>query len=348
MIAFAAQCGSATIRSAADAEALRKSCSTVDGTITIQGSLSESISLDGVRVITGNLTGGGCDLSPSPANSSINLLSSTLTTIQGDLSLGCVPALTNISFPNLRTVDGAFYLVNYDHLTYLDITNLDSVGYFHLRVPTLTTMLHNELRNVTGAYGSKRVLVEQTSLASVDSLFQNPLDIGDSPAGAVTDYWTLKRLTHLTFGFSRAGSLDVGGVGNLSVTLGGPKTTNMVLSNMTFLSGVAGLARSSKLANLTIDTVMLNGHNNFTDLLLPIDSMSNLLVGEEPTLTRLELPPQAVNYTNFSFWAQSCPNLNLSSQFTTNTDGTTRQTWYWPQKNMNDIFVDGNVATPFL
>ncbi|KAH8124760.1 hypothetical protein LI328DRAFT_124850 [Trichoderma asperelloides] len=350
--AFAAQCGSATIYSAADADRLRKSCSTVNGTITLQASLSENISLDGVQTITGNLTDQDCVMvsvtGPSPANSSITLLSSTLTTIHGDLSLGCIPALANVSLPNLKTVYGGFDIVDFDNLTYLDITNLESVGYFHTRIPTLRTMLHNELRNVTGAHGSKRVYVEQTSLASVDSLFQNPLDIGDSLAGVVLDAWTLKRLTHLNFGFSRAGSLSVGGVGNLSVTLGGTKTTSMKLTNLTFLGGVAELARNSNLANLTIDSVFLNGNNNFTDLLVPVDSMSNLLVGDEETLTRLELPPQAVNYTNFSFTAQSCRNLNLSSQFATNADGTTRQTWYWPQKDMNDIYVDGNVAMPFF
>ncbi|EHK22941.1 uncharacterized protein TRIVIDRAFT_222198 [Trichoderma virens Gv29-8] len=193
--AFATQqCGSVTIRSAADAEALRKGCSTVDGTVTLSAELNESISLDGVQIITGNLTSGDCNLvaNRSSSASAISILSSTLTTIHGDLNLGsCVPGgLTNISFPNLKAVDGGFDIVNFGQLTYLDITNLDSVGYFYLWAPPLQTMLHNELRNVTGAHGTKRVFVTQTSLTSVDSLFRNPLDIGDSLASVEVNYFT--------------------------------------------------------------------------------------------------------------------------------------------------------------
>lgn len=351
MIAFAAQCGSATIHSAADAEALRKGCSTIDGTITIMASLNESISLEGVQIITGNLASENCSIAhdPSPNGTAISIFSSTLTNIHGDfMGFDCISA-ANISFPNLKTVGGGFDVVNFWSLTYLDITKLDSVGYFHLRAPALRTLLHNELRNVTGAHGSKKVFLEETSLSSVDSFFRNPLDIGDSCAGVWTSFYNYKpMLTNFTFGFARAGTLSIIGNGSLTVALGGSETTSMAITNLTFVMGTAGLTRNPKLANLEIETVSLNGYNNFTDLLLPVDRMSNLDVEHETVLTRLELPPQAVNYTNFSFTAKSNDNLNFSSQFTTDTDGSTRQTWYWPQKDMNAITIWGNVATSFL
>ncbi|KAL7909036.1 hypothetical protein GGI35DRAFT_480618 [Trichoderma velutinum] len=246
---------------AADADALRKACRVVDGTITIPLSLSEleNISLDGIEVINGDLRSYKCGSISikrrSATNSSaVSFSSSTLTTIHGDLALdGCIPDFTNISFPNLKTIDGAFDLVNSAALAYLDITNLDSVGYFRLNAPTLVTMVHKELRNVTGAHGTKKVVIEETSLTSVDSVFRNPLDIGDSPASI-----------------------------------------------------------------------------------------------EGKTLMFENYPTQAVNYTNFNFELYDCTNLNLSSQFTTAADGTTRQIWYWPQKNIKSLWIEGNVSTPFL
>ncbi|KAJ4863154.1 hypothetical protein T069G_04108 [Trichoderma breve] len=359
--AFAAQCGNTTIHSAADADALRKACRVVDGTITIPLSLNEleNISLDGIEVINGDLRSYNCGSISikrrSSTNSSVvSFSSSTLTTIHGDLALdGCIPDFTNISFPNLKTIDGAFDLVNTASLAYLDITNLDSVGYFRLHAPTLVTMVHKELRNVTGAHGTKKVVVEETSLTSVDSLFRNPLDIGDSPAsiGGKTlmfENYPTQTLTNATFGFARAGSLSIEGNGTLYVTLGGPEQTTMALTNLTFSRGTAGLIRNPQLANLTVETVTLGSYNNFTDLMLPFDSMSSLTILYEQTLTQLELPPQAVNYTNFSFTLFGCTNLNLSSQFTTDPDGTTRQTWYWPQKDINSLSLVGNIATPFL
>lgn len=340
---------------------MRKACRVVDGTITIPQSLNqlENISLDGIEVVNGDLRSYNCGSISIKRRSSTNssvvgFSSSTLTTIHGDLALdGCIPDFTNISFPNLKTIDGAFDLVNTASLAYLDITNLDSVGYFRLHAPTLVTMVHKELRNVTGAHGTKKVVVEETSLISVDSLFRNPLDIGDSPAsiGGKTlmfeDYPT-QTLTNATFGFARAGSLSIEGNGTLYVTLGGPDQTTMALTNLTFSRGTAGLIRNPQLANLTVETVTLGSYNNFTDLLLPFDNMSNLTILYEQTLTQLELPPQAVNYTDFSFTLFGCTNLNLSSQFTTDPDGTTRQTWYWPQKDIKSLSLVGNIATPFL
>ncbi|KKP05829.1 hypothetical protein THAR02_02026 [Trichoderma harzianum] len=363
--AFAAQCGNTTIHSAADADALRKACRVVDGTITIPPSLNhlENVSLDGIEVINGDLRSYKCGSinikRRSPTNSSVvSFSSSTLTTIHGDLALdGCIPDFTNISFPNLKTIDGAFDLANAGSLAYLDITNLDSVGYFRLYSPTLVTMVHNELRNVTGAHGTKKVVVEQTSLTSVDSLFRNPLDIGDSPASIegktlMFENFPTQTLTNATFGFARAGSLSIEGNGTLYVTLGGPDQTTMALTNLTFTRGTAGFIRNPQLANLTVETVTLGsyigGANNFTDLLLPFDSMSSLTILNEQTLTQLELPPQAVNYTNFSVTLYGCTNLNLSSQFATNPDGTTRQTWYWPQKDIKSLSLIGNISTPFL
>ncbi|KAL6702206.1 hypothetical protein J3F84DRAFT_392387 [Trichoderma pleuroticola] len=358
---IAAQCGNTTIHSAADVDALRKACRVVDGTITIPLSLNklENISLDGIEVINVDLRSYRCSSisikRQSPTNdSAVSFSSSTLTTIHGDLALdGCIPDFANMSFPNLKTIDGAFDLVNSASLAYLDITNLDSVGYFRLKAPTLVTMVHKELRNITGAHGTKKVVVEETSLTSIDSLFRNPLDIGDSPASIegkteMFENYPTQTLTNATFGFARAESLSIIGNGTLYVTLGGPEQTTMALTNLTFSGSTAGLIRNPQLANLTVETVTLDSFNSFTDLLLPFDSLSNLAVTNELTLTQLELPPQAVNYTNFSFQLFGCTNLNLSSQFTTNADGTTRQTWYWPQKDIKSLWLVGNISTPFL
>ncbi|KAL7928423.1 hypothetical protein V8C35DRAFT_318251 [Trichoderma chlorosporum] len=342
---FAVQCGSTTIRNAADADALRKSCSTVNGTVTLSLDSNEDISLDGIQVITGDFNTGNCSLSSYQSPKSLG--SSTLTSIQGDLMVGSCAPVVNITFPNLQTVVGGFDIVDYNGLSTLDITKLDSVGYFMLRAPLLTAMLHNELRNVTGAHSTQQVYVD-TSLASVNSLFRNPLDIGDSLASINSRSLGKQIVANLTFGFARAGTLDINTGWGTFVTLGGSQTTTMSLTNLTLRTGAAGLARNPELASLTVDNVTLL-ENEFTNVLLPIDHMSNLGVYGGDNLTRLELPPQAVNYTNFSLTVQLCPKLNLSDQFTTNADGTTRQTWYWPQKDMNHIsIVVENVATPFF
>lgn len=89
--------------SAADSDALRKSCNTIDGTISLLASLSENNSLDGIWAIAGNLTSDDCDVvsgpGPSFAHSSISLLNSTLAAIHEDFILGsCVPVLKNASW----------------------------------------------------------------------------------------------------------------------------------------------------------------------------------------------------------------------------------------------------------
>lgn len=123
----ATTCGSTTITSQYDADALNSACPTITGDSILATNITSAISLNGFQVINGSLTGrsyGGSGVGFT------SLSSSTLTSVSQNFMLETLPNITSISFPKLETVGGSFYLDNLPSLNTFSM-NLSSAREFH-------------------------------------------------------------------------------------------------------------------------------------------------------------------------------------------------------------------------
>ena len=144
----ATTCGTTTITSQSDADALTSACPTITGDVILATNVASTISLDGIQVITGSLTGGSCG-STCAAYSSLS--SSTLTSVSQNFTLEALPSITTIFFPQLKTVGGSFYLDSLPSLNNLS-TSLSSAGQFHIvSAPILYFVNFQSLNNLTGS-----------------------------------------------------------------------------------------------------------------------------------------------------------------------------------------------------
>lgn len=351
------ECSYAFIATAADAEQVRRDCPVIYGNLTFALTLAENINLDGLKAVEGNVTNDSCLTNhtrecrnggpPSPPAFSIS--SSTLQSIGGKFYLGEFPGLANLSLPRLKTIEGGFNTWILRNLTYLDITDLESVGYMRLDAVGLKTLRHKQLRQVTGDLDrtkGRMVYVTSADVDNVDSIFSYPLDTGNSTVG----FDLLPNVRNVTLGVASAGYVSMTGNGNLTVTLGGAETTEMTIMNFTLPSGLKSIQRSDKLRNLTVDrfdAFPTGIDKSLSDLFLPFDQLGALNMQGEWEVERLILPPQAANWTGFQLKIKNCSALHLTSQFEMPGDDKT-QTWYWPQKDMMSIDIEGNVHSEFL
>jgi hypothetical protein len=141
-------CGTTTITSQSDADALTSACPTITGDIILATNVTSTISLDGIQVITGNLTGGSCG---STCATFTSLSSSTLTSVSQNFTLEALPSITTIFFPQLKTVGGLFYLDSLPSLNNLS-TSLSSAREFHIvSAPILNFVDFQSLNNLTGS-----------------------------------------------------------------------------------------------------------------------------------------------------------------------------------------------------
>jgi hypothetical protein len=110
--------------------------------------VASTISLDGIQIITGSLTGGNCS---SSCVAFTSLSSSTLTSVSQNFTLEALPNITTIFFPQLNTVGGSFYLDSLPSLNNLS-TSLSSAGQFHIAsAPNLYFVDFQSLDNLTGS-----------------------------------------------------------------------------------------------------------------------------------------------------------------------------------------------------
>jgi hypothetical protein len=117
-IARAASCGSTTITSQIDADALNNACPTVTGDVTLATNATGNISLDGIRVINGNLASESCT---DNCFSLTSLSSSTLVSVSQNMSLISLSGLTSVSLPGLQVIGAQFYLDALPNLQNLSI-----------------------------------------------------------------------------------------------------------------------------------------------------------------------------------------------------------------------------------
>ncbi len=348
-------CSYALITSAADAELVGKNCPTVNGNITF--ATSESVNLDGVQVIEGNISNSQavyeCDWENrihGPCNSTgpFTISMPSLTTVHGNLHFEGYLDLANLSLPKLTQIN-QFFLDSVYNLTYMDITELDTLSSFSIdRTRRLATMRHTGLRNYTGQPLNyfNTLWISDTSLDSVDSIFSNPFNLSGIPQSwAFVGFDMMPNLRRATFGIASADYVRLGG-GNVTITFGGPTTRTMDLDTIDLSGGVGGFERHPNLQNISVGVISTPiGNNNFTSLSLPFDQLGKLDLQGETKVQQISNLPQAVSWTNFTLSITLCDALNLSSQSEPNAAGQLGQTWYWPQTDMESVAIEGGYFT---
>jgi hypothetical protein len=152
----ATECVNVTIHNADEAKEIGKNCEIITGGLTFDSSLNETVTLDGVTTIQGDLGHNGClpryDHGCLPAQYSFNLSSSTLTYINGSLNFWSFKGLEEIAFPELKQVEQSFILKRMNSLKRIDITNLAYLGGLIIEAPNCTRIDHEGLRNFTEGY----------------------------------------------------------------------------------------------------------------------------------------------------------------------------------------------------
>ncbi|KAF5013385.1 hypothetical protein FDECE_632, partial [Fusarium decemcellulare] len=184
---LAAECTNITIVTADQADRIRKSCKTITGHLNFDGSLNETINLDGIETVNGNMMyypdhddrryweiG-----DPYPTDrSTFKIHSSTLKTINGDVYLWDFQGLEELSFPNLTRVEQGFGLRRMHYLKTLDITNLAYLGEFNIEAIHLTTLRHDGLKGFTNSTDKyHQIKMYGLRVESIDSWFRYPLTV---------------------------------------------------------------------------------------------------------------------------------------------------------------------------
>ncbi|CAG8947973.1 unnamed protein product [Penicillium salamii] len=339
--AFAANCNSTWIKSAADADALRRNCPIVYGHVGIgpfNGTSTVHINLDGITMIGGTLGEYPYSRHEYDTQPFYTLSSSTLRSVDA-VEIGNYDSkIVNLTLPNLDYVDDYFKVGQsaYD-LTYLDITSLETASTIKLYAPNLTTLRHTRLRNVLA------LVVYPMKIDSLDSLANNPIALEDA-----TFDGPFPNVNSITIGFTSVNDLRIND--NSFVVLGGTSTKDMNITQLKLSGDVTDLKRSSQLNSLEIDTLALTGSSSITDLELPFDNLRSLKIQETRSLKSITLPPQALDWTGgFHLYVATAPDLNLTSLY---SEDNSTQTWYWPRNvsyiNLIDITTSTEFFDPFL
>ncbi|WYZ36165.1 hypothetical protein EsH8_XI_000048 [Colletotrichum jinshuiense] len=343
-------CESFSIVTLEDLQAARK-CPVITGSVRISYRAPD-VNLDGVVAIHGNLTT-WCT-SPTSATGSTRCImnnfletisSTTLTTVGGSLEFSSSINLSNVSFPQLATVKGLFSLTDLNSLTYLDITRLESAGKIVMKADNLQTLKHETLRKITGwgLDNSRHIYIATGSLKSVDSFFQQPLEVDLVEVNSVY----VKRLN---YGFTKTTTLSIDASGpnpNITLVFGGPSIREVVVEAIHASFGLWSLERLPSLERLSAGSLRFY-NNRCKRLDLPFNQLGALIVHHNSDLEWLSIPPKAKDWTDFSFYIYGSPLLNLTSEYAVDEKGEAVRFWYWPQSDIRYISIDANLTNDFF
>ncbi|KXH35212.1 hypothetical protein CSIM01_11166 [Colletotrichum simmondsii] len=358
--AIGQECGSVVVTSQADADALRN-CPEIFGNVTvITGSSAQEIALEGVKVIHGDLVNDSqCPQVSAQCigynHNSTSISSSTITRVNGSIILAYDGWISGLSFPELQSIGENFNLNNLESLKYLDVDRLESVGHMNLWwAPRLTTLKLSAFRNITGitsgdgSIDRSIVLSGLDALESLDAFFKEP-QLG---VDEVSIYKSGK-VRRLQIGAAKIGTLKFaystfGKPNNLTLVLGGSGITEQTIGSIQTSYGLNGIERLANLKTLSVGSFSSFGGNLYQHLDLPFDHLGNLTIRNERELMWLSVPPQAAQWENFSLDIGYNTNLNLSTEYRVSEEGEMIRSWYWPQPDMGESYLRGNLSNLFL
>uniref|UniRef100_A0A8H7TVP5 Receptor L-domain domain-containing protein n=1 Tax=Bionectria ochroleuca TaxID=29856 RepID=A0A8H7TVP5_BIOOC len=346
---------SITIANATDAEQVRKACTVIRGDVTLTEQLLDTINLDGVEEIHGDLTHYGCDATAiirckNFPRGPLEFSSSTLRKVNGSIDFMTYNNLEKLSLPNLSYVWNEFAVQDTASLKEMDLTNLESVSSFELGTTNLEKLHMDGIKELLpeSGYTGGIYLNNAGKLDNVDAFFKNPINTSEIPTwtpgkGLLLNPPALRNVRTLNLGWTAMDKLEVWGT-NLTIVLGGPETKSISYKEVILHGGVLGIQRADNLESLHVDMFRLDTDHDITDLTLPFDTVDSITLFNSSKLRSLTLPSQAENWKNLSLSISGCGSLRLESE--NGADG--KKTWYWPKSSMASVNITSNVSTSFF
>ncbi|KAH6885182.1 hypothetical protein B0T10DRAFT_492149 [Thelonectria olida] len=355
-----AKCTNITISNADDAAQVRENCKTIKGWLTFDKDLNETINLNGVETIDGDLVyesedweGEGEVDEPYPTGRTpFNIHSSTLKTIKGELAFGRFIGLAELRFPNLTRIENSLYLYRMHYLKLLDITKLTHLGSLTLEAKHLTTLRHETFKGFTGTalYGGG-LQFWSAKVKSLDSWFNYPLkryhvsEFGiteRAPASVDLSTYNLPNLKNITIGWAKTDIVRIAGDG-VSVKFGASQTTSMEIDLVVLRGNVTVLERGPNLKELKVGGIIAKSNFGEELDLSAFDKVSNLTIDGNNGLQKIRLSPKAVDWEDMNLDIRHNVNLTLTSEYR-DSENKTDKYWYWPEGDILSISIRG---TPF-
>ncbi|VUC27577.1 unnamed protein product [Clonostachys rosea] len=339
-----------TISEESDAKELRENCKIIGGDLTFEGNISENINLDGVEEVRGSW-------SLNPLNSSgkvetlFNISSSTLKLVDGLFYHRGPSGLERLVLPNLGNISGPAYFDSMANVTHIDFTNLVSIASLDLQTPRLQEFKINELKGFTGNFSDRIFISDGGSVESLDGLFKGPIAPANGYLLPAITIQKIPNIKQVTLGWKHIQRAHISGQlwyqhwsppPNITLVLGGPDSETVHINELEIREGVIGIERGSKTSNLSIGSFK-SMNDMITDLRLPFHQVSEVAIRGD-RMTSLELPKEAEEWNNVSISIWLVRSLHLESSV--NSEG--RQTWHWPNQNMSNFYILGDVSTNFL
>ncbi|KAK7987471.1 hypothetical protein PG989_007786 [Apiospora arundinis] len=368
------------IGSAADAAALAKGCSTIEGDLTISAGASgnDGINFDGIKSITGGITIQDCP-NRCAGFAAGTISSSTLESVGSDIQISDVGGLHSLLFPALRDVRGSITLENLMDLKNLDLARLRSVNQSFVLAGA------PELANLTApaagfdvAGDPARVRVWDVGLGSVDPFLV-------APSNAHTRDVSVSRIPNVVYAelaTSNGGNVVVEGNGHLTLGLGNFRNVSSSSSsssgglllmpahietlNVSGLAGVRWSSRSSSSQDqkgrsssrpgeyYTLGSLAVHDSPLLTALPVLWEGVGRLEIARNDALAALAFPrdPDAARAVASSLRhvaIRDNPKLELAAANEGKWNGTVESTsWIWPTEDVETFVLSGAVHDTFF
>ncbi|KAM0546667.1 hypothetical protein ACHAPJ_010805 [Fusarium lateritium] len=357
----AANCTNVTIHNADEAKEVAKNCKVLTGELTLDSDLNETISLDGVETIQGDVSHNGCyrvsDDGCFPVPKPFKISSSTLTHINGSLYFWAFNGLEEISFPNLERVEKSFTIKRMHSLKRMDLTKLSYLGNILIEARNCTKIDHDGLRNFTNGSSNGGIVFWSAAVESIDSWFKYPIEAVANYTNLPRNSWpptvdvgwgNLPNVKSLTVNWPKVDEIRIQGDG-ITLILGGENTTTMELDRLTIEGNNTSIDRGSDMKRIVVGNVSVEHFDEPGTLdLSPLDSISNLRLHSNDGLNGIKLPRAATSWKDFGLSISACWDLNLTSEYR-DAENEKERFWYWPEGDIRSITISGTpLANDFL
>ncbi|KAM0429974.1 hypothetical protein ACHAPT_005979 [Fusarium lateritium] len=361
---WAAGCANVTIKTQEEADKIRKDCKTIQGDLIFDEDLSESINLEGIELIEGDMVYyyGDPEFESGKINSTyptkrkpFTIQSSTLKTVNGSIYFWALNGLSELRLPKLTRVQDSFALSRMFYLKTLDITSLTHLGSFNIEANHLTELKHKGLEGFTDSRYSNSLQFWGLKVSSLDSWFKYPLNASFRTTGGSHLYeqapvqissYSLPNIRNITIGWANTSKIWVRG-DDIAVTLGSSETKTMDIGLLQ-ISGDIKITRASTVKELNVQEFYFES-SGFKEIDLSMfDKLTNLTIYRHGDLQRIRMPSKAVDWKDMTIDISYNQNLTLTSEF---RDPETKKDkfWYWPKGNISSIIIRGNpLSTEFL
>lgn len=362
---WAAGCVNVTIKSQDDADEVRKNCKDIQGYLKFDDYIDESINLDGVEFVNGDINymgdpewGNATQIGgPYPTTlKPITLEWSTLKTVNGSVFFWAFEGLSEFLLPNLTRVEKSFTLQRMHYLRKLDITKLAHLGAFTIEANHLTELKHEGLKGFTDGAFSKSIRFWGIRIPSVDSWFKYPLTvIGRDPeyddlssyAPVEIDANRIPKIKSVTIGYANTSKIVVEG-NDTELTLGSSETETMNIGFLQLHGDITKITRAPNVKEINVGQLYFRGSSLKEIDLSIFDKITNLTIYDHGDLQRIRMPAKAVDWEDMTIRIEMNQNLTLISEYR-NPENKTDRFWYWPKGNISIISIIGTpLSTGFL